>query len=114
MAITLASNTPVHQGVQGSLRYKVFRVNGPASYTTGGTSFTAAEVFMSRLVFCEALSAFYDGTNLVQPHMPVLSTDGSQLLLFEWTSASVNTAHKQVTATTNLAAYEGLIRVWGT
>jgi hypothetical protein len=114
MAITLSDSTPVNQGVEGNLRFKVWRVAGPSSYSTGGTSFTPAEVGMSRLAYCEACSSFYDGTTMVQPHLPPVSSDGSQLLLFNETAATVDNPHKQVTAAANLSSYIGLIKVYGT
>lgn len=114
MAITLVNSTPVHQGVEGDKRFKVWLVAGPSSYSTGGTSFTPAEVGMSRISYCVALSQFYNGTLLVDPHLPPVSSDGTQLLLFSETGTAVDLAFKQSNAADNLSAYQGLIKVYGT
>lgn len=114
MAFTLTSTTPVSQGVEGNRRFKVWNVTGPASYATGGDAFAPSAVGMSRIDYCVASSAFYNGTSLVQPHFPPVNSDGTQNLIFEWTSGVVNTAHAQVPAATNLSGYTGLIKVIGT
>ena len=113
MAITLNASTPVDFGVEGRRSFKIWSVSGPASYTTGGTTFTPAEVSMSRIFYCIALGGFYNGTSITFAVLPAPAADGTQNLLFAGGAAS-GVVLAQITAATNLSAYVGLIKVVGT
>ena len=112
MPITLNSNIPLMSGAAGRNGFRVWSVAGPASYATGGQTFTAADVGLSRIDFCIA-SAFFNGTNYVVADLPATSADGTQILRFLWTGPAISGVLAQVTAATALAAYTGTLMVFG-
>lgn len=100
MAVTISN---VRHNVVGNQRQTTFDVTGPASYTTGGESLTAAQIneimphYGGRLLATDSdkVQFFVSDTNLSDQHL-ILDKVNDKIMYF--TNAG------QVTAATNLSA----------
>lgn len=105
MALTVAKVTGADY-VAGNKRVKVRDITFDSSYPTTGESLTASDVGLKTIeqVLPHGLAGNSDGTE------PTLAVDvrydhsTSKLQAFE-TAGTVDTAHKEVTSTTDLSAF---------
>ena len=101
------ADTNVFENTVGALRETVFKHTGPASYSTGGETITAAQLGLKSLISVQVSG---DSTGAYFTVAKVPATKFSSSFVIIWQNVSDGA---EVTATTNLSASTVTIRALG-